>query len=81
MTNHDGSFELVFSGDDSGSDRKDTVIVHPTGAIGPSGSPVYRDDTGIIQVEINDRLEARMLPTSSHQHPRRPIVCRRLTNG
>ncbi|WP_042387117.1 DUF6296 family protein [Streptacidiphilus melanogenes] len=78
MTNHDGSFELVFSAGD-GDGRDDIVIVHPTGAIGPSGNPVYRDDTGIIQVEINDNCEARMLPTSSHQHPRRPASCRPLS--
>ena len=81
MTNHAGSFELVFSSEDADGGTNDVVIVHPTGAIGPSGNPVYRDDTGIIQVEINDRLEARMLPTSSHQHPRRPIACRPLTSG
>jgi hypothetical protein len=80
MTNQDGSFELVFSTDE-GDSHDDVVIVHPTGAIGPSGNPVYRDETGIIQVEINDNCEARMLPTSSHQHPRRPVGCRRLRDG
>jgi hypothetical protein len=80
MTNHDDSFELVFPVD-GGSGPDDIVIVYPTSAIGPSGNPVYRDDTGIIQAEINANCEARMLPTSSHQHPRRPVSCRPLTRG
>jgi hypothetical protein len=42
---------------------------------------VYRDDSGIIQAEINDRGEARMLPTSTHQYPVPPVNCRRVMIG
>jgi hypothetical protein len=67
------AYELIFSLDEGG---EDVVVVRPTGATGPGGHPVYRDDSGIIQAEITDRCEARMLPTSGHQTPRRPRVCR-----
>ncbi|WP_037604089.1 DUF6296 family protein [Streptacidiphilus rugosus] len=69
------SYELRFS-HSTGPD--DVVVVHATSAIGPSGSPVYRDDTGIIQVEINEECEARVLLTSARQRPRQPSGCRRL---
>ena len=69
------SYELRFTRE-VGPD--DIVVVHATSAIGSSGNPVYRDDTGIIQVEINEGCEARLLPTSARQHPRQPSGCRRL---
>lgn len=80
------TYELVFSSSDSGSTDSgstdggpgDVVLVHPTGATGPGGSPVYRDESGIIQVEINDNCEARLLSTSAYQRHRRVERCRRV---
>ncbi|MBF9066963.1 hypothetical protein I2501_02775 [Streptacidiphilus sp. NEAU-YB345] len=76
---------MVFSSTDSGSADDggpgDVVLVHPSGATGPGGSPVYRDESGIIQVEINDNCEARLLSTSAYQRHRRVEGCRRVAAG
>jgi hypothetical protein len=72
--------ELVFTalapGDAGG--HADTVVVRRTQATGPGGYPVYCDETGIVRAEISDRDEVRMLVSSVHQDPRRPIGCRRV---
>ncbi|MDX2649003.1 DUF6296 family protein [Streptomyces sp. NBC_00510] len=46
----------------------DTVVVKRTERKGAGGHPVYSDDTGIVQAEISDRGEVRMLATGGHQH-------------
>jgi hypothetical protein len=76
MAHDDASYELVFSPEGG---REDLVVVHPTGAVGPGGNPVYRDDSGIIQVEINKNCEARVLATGALQRPRRLVGCRRVS--
>ncbi|WP_431950926.1 DUF6296 family protein [Actinacidiphila sp. bgisy167] len=58
---HAETYELTFpvSGD--------TVVVKRTERKGAGGHPVYSDDTGIVQAEISDRGEVRMLATGGHQ--------------
>ncbi|WP_127360211.1 DUF6296 family protein [Actinacidiphila soli] len=58
---HAKSFELTFPA--SG----DTVVVIETERKGAGGYPVYADDTGIVQAEISDRGEVRMLASGGHQ--------------
>lgn len=69
-------FAASLPGDQHG--HEDTVVVRRTQATGPGGHPVYSDDTGIVRAEISDRDEVRLLASSTHQDPRRPIACRRL---
>ncbi len=71
---------LVFATPVPGDRRghEDTVVVHRTQATGPGGHPVYCDDTGIVRAEISDRDEVRLIASSTHQDPRRPVVCRRV---
>ncbi|MEY9835811.1 DUF6296 family protein [Streptacidiphilus sp. EB103A] len=72
--------QLVFAAPAPGDVRghEDTVVVRRTQATGPGGHPVYCDETGIVRAEISDRDEVRMLVSSVHQDPRRPVSCRRL---
>jgi hypothetical protein len=72
--------ELVFAASVPGDARghEDTVVVWRTQAAGPGGHPVYCDETGIVRAEISDGDEVRMLVSSVHQDPRRPVSCRRL---
>lgn len=72
------AYELVFSLD-GGPD--DVVLLYPTGTRGPGGHPVYSDESGIIQAEISDQCEARMLPTSGHQSFSRPVGFRPLSTS
>ncbi|WP_042374220.1 DUF6296 family protein [Streptacidiphilus neutrinimicus] len=69
------SYRLAFS---AGGDTDDVVEVHPTDEVGPSGLPLYSDDTHQVQVEIDGDGEARMVPTSVHPHPVQPSGCWRL---
>ncbi len=71
--------ELVFAAPAPGDVRghEETVVVRRTQTKGPGGHPVYCDETGIVRAEISDRDEVRMLVSSVHQDPRRPIACRR----
>jgi Family of unknown function (DUF6296) len=61
-------YELVFR------DPADTLVVRRTEREGPGGHPVYADDSGIVQAEISDRGEVRMLATGGHQTPGRPTA-------
>lgn len=72
--------ELVFTASAPGEPHghEDTVVVWRTQVNGPGGYPVYCDETGIVRAEISDGDEVRMLVSSVHQDPRRPISCRRL---
>lgn len=58
---HEKSYELTFP--ESG----DTVVVKATERKGAGGYPVYADDTGIVQAEISDMGEVRMLASGGHQ--------------
>ncbi|MEV6651983.1 DUF6296 family protein [Streptomyces sp. NPDC051219] len=61
-------YELVFGGADRpGSAGEDLVVVHRSDRTGPGGHPVYVDDTGIVQAEISDRSEVRMIASGGHQ--------------
>ncbi|MCP3819669.1 DUF6296 family protein [Streptomyces sp. A3M-1-3] len=64
-------YELVFSGTDlPDAAGEDLVVVHRSDRTGPGGHPVYVDDTGIVQAEISDRAEVRMIASGAHQeHP------------
>ncbi|EDY43522.1 hypothetical protein SSBG_01484 [Streptomyces sp. SPB074] len=68
-------YELTFdatetTGEPGGGPAAVTVI--RTQQTGPGGAPLYRDETGIVQAEINPQGEIRMLPTSTHQSPSTP---------
>lgn len=73
-------FELVFAGAAAGAPvGGDAVVVHRTDRKGPGGHPIYADDTGIVQAEISDRGEVRMIASGAHQQPPtgvevRPVV-------
>jgi len=71
---------LVFaaSAPDEPHGHEDAVVVRRTQVSGPGGYPVYCDETGIVRAEISEGGEVRMLVSSVHQDPRRPISCRRL---
>lgn len=65
---HPERYELTFPVSD------DTVVVHRTDRAGAGGHPVYIDDTGIVQAEISDHGEVRMLATGGHQSLTPPIA-------
>ncbi|MFJ6795083.1 DUF6296 family protein [Streptomyces sp. NPDC091268] len=73
-------YELVFpDGPETGPDqRRDVVVVARTDRSGPGGHPVYADDTGIVQAEISDRGEVRMLPSGAQQVPAQGVRARPL---
>ncbi|MFG2749492.1 DUF6296 family protein [Streptomyces xanthophaeus] len=68
-------YELAFPG---GSDGADLVEVTRSSRTGPGGHPVYQDTTGIIQAEINDQLEVRVLDTGRGQDPVTGVMARPL---
>ncbi|MGW7363461.1 DUF6296 family protein [Streptomyces sp. NPDC054841] len=77
----DDVFELVFAG--AGAEQapgsEDAVVVHRTDRKGAGGHPIYTDDTGIVQAEISDRGEVRMIASGAHQQlpsgvEARPVV-------
>jgi hypothetical protein len=68
MTERMDAYELVFQ------DPADTLVVYRTDRTGPGGHPVYADDSGIVQAEISDRGEIRMIATGGQQTPARPTV-------
>ncbi|MFG2972316.1 DUF6296 family protein [Streptomyces sp. NPDC048331] len=60
-------YELAFPhAFDGGEDR---VVVRITGRTGAGGHPVYEDASGIVQAEISDRAEVRILATGARQEP------------
>ncbi|MFE7775040.1 DUF6296 family protein [Streptomyces sp. NPDC057445] len=76
------AYELVFAhtaladaGQAVGA-AEDAVVVHRTDRKGPGGHPVYTDDTGIVQAEISDRGEVRMLASGGHQQPAAGVEAR-----
>ncbi|MEV7419128.1 DUF6296 family protein [Streptomyces sp. NPDC089919] len=69
-------YELVFSGGtDAGEDRVEVSRISRTG---PGGHPVYEDATGIVQAEISDQAEVRILPTGGGQDAVRVVTARPL---
>ncbi|MEU3496932.1 MULTISPECIES: DUF6296 family protein [Kitasatospora] len=66
-------FALTFPGETGGHAEQDVVVVEATGTRGPGGHPVYADPSGIVQAEISDQGEVRMLATGGHQDPRTPL--------
>ncbi|MCM1966442.1 MULTISPECIES: DUF6296 family protein [unclassified Streptomyces] len=71
------AFELVFPGVAEGD--RDVVRVTATDRTGPGGHPVYEDATGIIQAEISDRSEVRVLATGAGQEPPHGVTARPLS--
>ncbi|MFF3765241.1 DUF6296 family protein [Streptomyces sp. NPDC001922] len=72
-------YELVFVHPGSATPvAEDVVVVHRTERKGPGGHPVYTDDTGIVQAEISDRDEVRMIASGGHQAPSPVVQVRRL---
>lgn len=69
-------YELTFPGALEGG--QDTVEVSVTGRTGPGGHPVYEDATGIIQAEISDKSEVRVLATGAGQEPATGVTARLL---
>ncbi|MFC5805213.1 DUF6296 family protein [Streptomyces formicae] len=79
----DAAYELVFgrAADASAApadegEGEDVVVVRRTERKGPGGHPVYADDTGIVQAEISDRGEVRMLASGGHQQPAAGVEAR-----
>ncbi|WP_330294300.1 DUF6296 family protein [Streptomyces sp. NBC_00503] len=70
------AYELVFPGGAEGG--PDVVRVTVTHRTGPGGHPVYEDATGIIQAEISDRSEVRVLATGAGQEPAHGVTARPL---
>ncbi|KUJ67728.1 hypothetical protein ACZ90_25795 [Streptomyces albus subsp. albus] len=71
------AFELVFAkADQPGEPAEDVLIVHRTDRKGPGGHPVYSDETGIVQAEITDRGEVRMVASGGHQTHAAPLRVR-----
>lgn len=73
---HAMRYELVFP--DSAAAGQDVVVVSRTDRSGPGGHPVYSDETGIVQAEISDQGEVRMLPSSGQQVPAQGVQARPL---
>lgn len=71
------AYELVFPGVADGG--RDIVRVTVTDRTGPGGHPVYEDATGIIQAEISDRSEVRVLATGAGQEPAQGVTARPLS--
>ncbi|MEC4018585.1 IS701 family transposase [Streptomyces sp. H27-D2] len=71
------AYELVFT-DTTPPDTavEDLVVVYRTDRKGSGGHPVYVDDTGIVQAEISDRAEVRMMASGGHQEPRAGVRAR-----
>ncbi|GAA2654540.1 hypothetical protein GCM10010425_81200 [Streptomyces spororaveus] len=66
----DSTYELVFTGPDHAvPGAEETVLVHRTDRTGPGGHPIYADDTGIVQAEISDQDDVRMIASGGHQEP------------
>ncbi|WP_329460777.1 DUF6296 family protein [Streptomyces sp. NBC_01497] len=59
-------YELVFQ-EPGGEDE--TVLVHRTDRTGPGGNPIYTDESGIVQAEISNQAEVRIIHTSRYQQP------------
>ncbi|MFH8369427.1 DUF6296 family protein [Streptomyces sp. NPDC018031] len=76
MDRHD-SYELVFAQTEQpSSGDRDVVVVRRTERSGPGGHPVYADETGIVQAEISDRGEVRMVASGGHQTHTAPVRAR-----
>ncbi|MFI5867411.1 DUF6296 family protein [Streptomyces sp. NPDC051546] len=67
-------YELVFPGVAEGG--PDVVRVTATDRSGPGGNPVYEDSTGIIQAEISELSEVRVLATGAGQEPAAGVTAR-----
>ncbi|MGW2562759.1 DUF6296 family protein [Streptomyces sp. NPDC001514] len=70
------AYELIFSHGEVDAEGEDAVVVRRTDRKGPGGHPVYADDTGIVQAEISDRGEVRMLASGGHQQPASGVEAR-----
>ncbi|MFF2404921.1 DUF6296 family protein [Streptomyces goshikiensis] len=70
-----GRYELAFPGGEGGADL---VVVSRIGRMGPGGHPVYEDATGIVQAEISDQAEVRILATGGGQDAVPGMVARPL---
>ncbi|MFA7766198.1 DUF6296 family protein [Streptomyces sp. NPDC048723] len=66
----DSRYELVFAAPDHAvPGGEESVLVHRTDRTGPGGHPIYADDTGIVQAEISDQGDVRMIASGGHQEP------------
>ena len=72
-SSHPDRYELVFR--DPGTDAE-VLVVRRTDRTGPGGHPVYADETGIVQAEISDQGEVRMIATGGHQEPKAAVAAR-----
>ncbi|MBT2544316.1 hypothetical protein J7E99_27340 [Streptomyces sp. ISL-44] len=73
---HAERYELVFP--EGAAEGQDVVVVSRTQRAGPGGHPVYSDETGIVQAEISDQGEVRMLPSGGQQVPAHGVQARPL---
>ncbi|MFF8609749.1 DUF6296 family protein [Streptomyces sp. NPDC015346] len=51
----------------------DSIIVSRTERTGAGGHPVYADETGIVQAEINEQGQVRMVASGGHQSHDVPV--------
>ncbi|GGT14753.1 DUF6296 family protein [Streptomyces purpureus] len=78
----DSRYELVFADPDQAvPGGEDVVLVHRTDRTGPGGHPIYADDTGIVQAEIGDHGEVRMIASGGHQEPASRVKVRPVAGG
>ncbi|MFE6847213.1 DUF6296 family protein [Streptomyces sp. NPDC057686] len=68
-------YELAFPGGEDGADLVEVTRISRTG---PGGHPVYEDATGIVQAEISDQAEVRILATGGGQDAVPGVVARPL---
>ncbi|MFF3214234.1 DUF6296 family protein [Streptomyces sp. NPDC002886] len=69
-------YELAFPGGEAGADL---VEVSRISRAGPGGHPVYEDATGIVQAEISDQAEVRILATGGGQEAVSGVLARPLS--
>ncbi|MFG2989390.1 DUF6296 family protein [Streptomyces sp. NPDC048257] len=78
----DSRYELVFVGPDLAvPGAEESVLVHRTDRTGPGGHPIYADDTGIVQAEISDQGDVRMIASGGHQEPSSRVRVRPVSSG
>lgn len=51
----------------------DSIVVTRTDRKGAGGHPVYADETGIVQAEIDDQGNVRIVASGGHQSHDRPV--------
>ncbi|MFI8342121.1 DUF6296 family protein [Streptomyces sp. NPDC085639] len=78
----DSTYELVFlAPEHAAPGEEESVLVHRTDRSGPGGHPIYADETGIVQAEISDQGDVRMIASGGHQEPASRVRVRPVSAG